>query len=241
MPQKERLDKILASQGVGSRKEVHKLIWAGRVSVNGKTAKLTDTKIDPEKDELRLDGEVISYKKYIYIMMNKPMGVISASGNSAERTVIDLLPPELQRRGLFPAGRLDKDTTGLLIITNDGEFGHRLTAPNKQVYKTYEATLDSPLTESGMEQLRQGVTIDGGEQCRPAEVKLLSEDGLLAEIRICEGKYHQIKRMTEAVGCRVVALRRRGIGGLFLGGSLSEGQCRELTEEEKQLLFVKEL
>lgn len=232
----ERLDKFVSSQSGLSRKLARERIWKGNVTVNGKTEKTTDRKIDPDKDEICLDGKPVSYIKFLYIMMNKPKGYVSATRDRDEKTVLDLLPEEYRRSGLFPAGRLDKDTEGLLIITDDGAFGHSMTAPGKEVYKTYIATLDAPADKSAAAAFREGITLDDGEKCRPAFLDILEECDV--RVRICEGKYHQVKRMCAAVGRHVEALRRISIGALDLDPSLAPGECRLLTEEEKAKLLV---
>lgn len=231
----ERLDKILASQGVGTRSEVRKLIWSGKVTVDGDICRTIDSKLDPSVHEIAVGGKPVCYRRHLYIMMNKPDGVVSASNDSHVKTVIDILPPDLRRKGLFPVGRLDKDTTGLLIITDDGAFAHSVTSPVKKVFKTYRVSLDGSLTEEDADLLRNGVTIDGNEQCLPAQVAVLDGENFIYEIKICEGKYHQIKRMAQAVGRKVTALQRTAVGRLSLDASLDCGQARELTEQEKLL------
>ena len=232
----ERLDKILASQGVGTRSEVRKMIWSGKVTVDGAVCLAADQKLEPSEHDIAVCGNLICYKKHLYIMMNKPDGVVSASNDSHVRTVIDILPSDLRRKGLFPVGRLDKDTTGLLIITDDGAFAHSVMSPGKKVFKTYRVSLDGALSESGIGLLRGGVMIDGNEKCLPAQVAVLDEGNFIYQIKICEGKYHQIKRMAQAVGRRVLSLERTAVGGLDLDGTLERGGARELTEREKLLL-----
>ena len=231
----DRLDKILASQGAGTRSEVRKMIWAGRVTVDGEICRIIDRRLEPSEHSIAVSGVELYYRKYLYIMMNKPEGAVSASNDSHVQTVIDLLPPSLRRKGLFPVGRLDKDTTGLLIITDDGAFAHSVTSPGKKVFKTYRATLDGALTEADMQILSDGAVIDGGEQCLPAQVAVLDEENHIYEINIREGKYHQIKRMAQSVGRRVVALERTAVGALTLDAELRRGEAREMTERERQL------
>ena len=234
----ERLDKILASQGAGTRSEVRKMIWAGRVTADGEICRSIDRRLEPSEHEIAVGGEVLCYRKYLYIMMNKPEGAISASNDSHVQTVIDLLPPSLQRKGLFPVGRLDKDTTGLLIITDDGAFAHSVTSPGKKVFKTYRATLDGALSEADIKYLSEGAVIDGGEQCLPAQVAVLDAESFIYEIKIREGKYHQIKRMAQSVGRRVMALERTAVGALTLDSALGRGEARELTERERALPLI---
>ena len=231
----ERLDKILASQGIGTRSEVRKMIWAGRVTVDGVPCKYIDRKLEPSEHDIAVSGVSVCYKKHLYIMMNKPKGVVSASNDSHVETVVDILPPDLRRKGLFPVGRLDKDTTGLLIITDDGAFAHAVTSPGKKVYKTYRVTLDAPLTGEDIRVLSDGAVIDGGEQCLPAQVAVLDGEHFIYQIRIREGKYHQIKRMAQSVGRSVAQLERTAVGSLLLDSTLARGQARELREEEKDL------
>lgn len=231
----ERLDKILSSQGVGTRSEARKMIWSGKVAVDGEICRSIDRRLEPSEHEIAVGGDVLCYKKYLYIMMNKPEGAISASNDSHVQTVIDLLPPSLRRKGLFPVGRLDKDTTGLLIITDDGAFAHSVTSPGKKVWKTYRVTLDGALREADVKALTEGAVIDGGEKCLPAQVAELDGEKFIYEIKIREGKYHQIKRMAQSVGRRVVALERTAVGALTLDSHLRRGEAREMTEQERSL------
>lgn len=228
----ERLDKILASQGLNSRKDVKGMIKNGRVAVNGKTVKDSSVKIS-ENDTVTLDGAVFVLKKHIYLMLNKPQGIVSASDSKSEKTVIDLVPEKFFRSGLFPAGRLDKDTVGFVLITDDGDFAHRILSPKNHVVKTYEARLERPLTDAQKELLQNGITLSDGTTCKESRVEIL-EDGNspLVEIQICEGKYHQIKRMFAAAGNKVIYLKRTKMGNLSLDKALPEGDCREITPEE---------
>ena len=228
----ERLDKIIASQGKYSRSEVKKLVKAGLVTINGEKVKNADIKADAEKDSITVDGESIFYKKHIYIMLNKPQGVVSATDDPVHKTVIDLVPPELFRQGLFPAGRLDGDTTGFVLITDDGDFAHRILSPKNHIMKTYHATLDHTLTEEDIRRFTEGIELRDGTLCLEAQVKMLTETPPVAEVKIHEGKYHQVKRMFAALGNKVVALKRVKMGGLDLDEALKEGECRELTAEE---------
>lgn len=229
---KERLDKIVASQCVVTRKEARKLIFTGAVSVNGTVEKHIDFKAETDSDEITVNGNPVSYKKYIYIMMNKPKGVISAANDPKIETVTDILPPELKRKKLFPVGRLDKDTEGLLIITDDGDFAHKVISPNKGIFKVYLAELDGEFTDEDVKKFEQGIEIDGGEICKPAKLKRYDDEIYNAEIHISEGKYHQVKRMAVAIGLRVLNLKRIRIGNLNLDPNISPGQAREMTREE---------
>ena len=233
---KERLDKFIASQTALSRKEVQRAVRDKRVTLNGSAVKSADMKIDPRTDSVVLDGAVITYKEHVYYMLNKPPGVVSATEDRTEKTVIDLLPPELRRAGLFPAGRLDKDTTGLLIITDDGDYAHRMLSPNKHVVKSYRATLDKEPREDIAAAFARGVTLADGTVCKSAEASLIG--GTDVFVRISEGKYHQVKRMFAALGYHVEALRRVRIGALGLDESLKEGDFIELSPEEAMAVFA---
>ena len=233
----ERLDKFLVSQNLGSRKEISKLVRGGAVAVNGVLAREASQKLEPGQDRVTVNGEEIAYRKFLYIMMNKPSGVLSATEDKHAPTVLDLLPPELRRRGLFPAGRLDKDTTGLLLVTDDGDLAHRMLAPKSHVYKLYEARTEKPVTEEDVRAFEAGVRF-GELQFAPARLRAgESEDRKTALVEIREGKYHQVKRMFEACGNRVVSLKRLKIGGLWLDPTLQEGDARLLTAEEIGLIF----
>ena len=225
----ERIDKILSSQNIASRSEVKDMIRKKRVSVNGKIVLKPDEKFEPETAEISVDGKVISFKKYVYIMMNKPSGVLSASNDRYAETVIDLLPKEMQRRGLFPAGRLDKDTEGFVLITDDGELAHKMLSPKNHVYKLYKAVVDKILTDEDVHAFEKGISL-GKDDFLPASMKILDEHTALVEI--CEGKFHQVKKMFNAVGANVIYLKRLRIGGVFLDENLSAGECRQLTENE---------
>ncbi len=230
----ERLDKIIASQGQYSRSEVKKIVKSGRVTVDGEVVKSSDMKLD-ESAEIAVDGKALNYKKHIYIMLNKPKGVISATDDKKQKTVIDLVPQELFRQGLFPAGRLDGDTTGFVLITDDGDFAHRILSPKNHIMKTYHATLRDELTDEDIMKFKEGLTLGDGTECMEAHVRRLENN--MAEIKICEGKYHQVKRMFACVGNKVLELRRVKMGELDLDESLPEGQCREITKDELERLL----
>lgn len=231
---KERLDKVLASQNIGSRKESGALIRRGVVTVNGQVVRQADSKVDPEQDVIAVEGQALHFQRYSYIMMNKPAGVLSAARDARQETVLDLLPPELKRRGLFPAGRLDRDTEGLLLITDDGDFAHRMLAPKSHVYKLYEAELDLPATQEDVKAFAAGIEL-GDRICLPAELRLL--DATRVQVQICEGKFHQVKRMFHAVGKTVIHLKRLRIGALELDPALAPGQARPLRPEERDKIF----
>ena len=236
----DRLDKTVAKQMNLSRSGARQLIRSGAVEVNGKKIFAADEQLDINSDELKISGKTVTVRRYLYIMLNKPSGVLSAAKDPDCPTVVDLLPPELSRRGLFPAGRLDKDTTGLLIITDDGDFAHRLISPSHHVYKTYEATLESDISEEQLDTLRQGAVLGDGTECLPARLRKISDEPPTVRVQIREGKYHQVKRMFAARGKHVVYLKRMAIGSLALDPELKPGEWRELTDDEVALLEIEQ-
>ena len=227
-----RLDKLLTELGKSSRSEGGKLIRSGKVTVNGEIIKKPDYKIDPENDEVSLFGEILTYKRYTYIMLNKPDGYVSATDDEKEKTVLDLLDPEDRRRGLFPCGRLDKNTLGLVILTNDGDGAHRVLSPKHHVEKIYKFISRDPVSENDIKSLEAGVDI-GGYLTKPCRVKMISE--CEGEITLIEGKYHQIKRMLEAVNNKIVYLERITFGNIQLDPSLGRGEWRYLTPDEEEI------
>jgi len=232
-----RIDKMLANLGYGSRKEVKQLLKSGAVKVDDVVVKDAKQHVDPVKQTVTLNGEVIDYREFIYLLMNKPQGVLSATEDSACETVIDLLELEDQVYEPFPVGRLDKDTEGLLLITNDGQLAHRLLSPKKHVPKTYFAVIDGEVTDADISAFSRGVTLDDGYETKPGELKIL-KSGIRSDIEltITEGKFHQVKRMFEAVGKRVVYLQRITMGPLALDETLELGEYRELTDDEVEIL-----
>lgn len=229
----ERIDKILASQGTLSRRDVKEMIKKGRVTLNGNVIKDSAVKIDINTDTIKVDGEIVVLKKHIYIMMNKPQGVVSASDSDTDKTVVDLVPDELFRKGLFPAGRLDKDTTGFVLITDDGDFAHKILSPKNHIFKTYIARLEHELSADDIKMLESGITLADGTTLKEAKVEIVEQgENPVVKIMICEGKYHQVKRMFAAAGNKVVALHRSKMGELELDGGLKPGECREFTAEE---------
>lgn len=234
----DRIDKILVSQGIGSRREVQKRIKSGEVTVNGEIIRKPEFKANAENDKIAVLGKVLNYSEHIYIMMNKPAGVVSASQDNHDKTVIDILPDEYKRKGLFPAGRLDKDTEGLLIITDDGAFAHRMLSPKKHVDKQYIAQLDGEITEKTIQNFKQGIIFADGTKCLPAKLEIYNNDKKTGLVRICEGKFHQVKKMFISCGLNVVHLQRISIGGLYLDGNLPIGGCKLLTNLDKKLIFV---
>lgn len=233
-----RIDKVLSNLGYGSRKDVKKLLKDGAVKVNQVVVKDAKQHIDPENDVVTLNGEEIQYREFIYLMMNKPPGVISATEDNRDETVIDLLEIEDQVFEPFPVGRLDKDTEGLLLITNDGQLSHKLLSPKKHVPKTYFAVIEGEVTEADIEAFRKGVTLDDGYETKPGELIIL-KTGLTSDIEltITEGKFHQVKRMFQAVDKRVIYLKRITMGPLPLDETLELGEYRELTDEELEMLM----
>ena len=234
----ERLDKVLSNLGYGTRKEIKQVVRKGLIEVNGEIVKDNGMQIDPEVDKVLVNGEEIFYRKYIYLMMNKPDGVISATFDNRDETVIDLLEIEHQVFEPFPVGRLDKDTVGLLLLTNDGELNHRLISPKWKVDKVYYAKIDKKVTEADIKKFKNGITLDDGYTCKEAKLEILesSDSGSEVMITIQEGKFHQVKRMFEAVDKSVVYLKRVEFGTLQLDEDLEECEYRELTEEEVAIL-----
>lgn len=234
----ERLDKVLANLGFGSRKDVKSLVKKGRVEIDGVLAKDSSMQVDPEKSEIKVNGEVVKYREFIYLLMNKPNGVVSATFDNYDETVIDLLEDEYKVFDPFPVGRLDKDTVGFLLITNDGELNHRLISPKWHVDKVYYAEIDRRVDKSDIEAFEKGVVLDDEYKCMPAKLEILSasEDGSEVKVTIQEGKFHQVKRMFNSVGKNVVYLKRISFGPLSLPDDLEEGECRELTQEEASIL-----
>ncbi len=228
-----RLDKFLADMGYGTRSEVKKEITKGNVKINGLSVRKPETKIDTEKDEVMYREQPAAYEKYEYYMLNKPAGVISATTDKKEKTVLDLIG-EKQRKDLFPVGRLDKDTEGLLLITNDGELAHRLLSPKKHVDKVYYVRVQGELAEEDIRRLAEGIDIGEEKLTLPARL-VIRKNGQFseAEITIQEGKFHQVKRMFHALGKEVVYLKRLSMGTLVLDGNLKPGEYRKLTKEER--------
>ncbi|MEC2345647.1 pseudouridine synthase [Paenibacillus barengoltzii] len=239
----QRLDKILGHLGYGTRSEIKKYVKQGRVTINGAVVKDSGMQCDPEVDVVELDGEQIFYREFVYLMLHKPPGVISATEDMREKTVIDLLPVDFQVFSPFPVGRLDKDTEGLLLLTNDGQLAHDLLSPRKHVPKTYEAVVLGHVGDPEAARFREGVELDDGYVTLPAELKVLEyrldTDGTpisRIQLTISEGKFHQVKRMFEAVGSRVTYLKRISMGPLVLDETLPLGAFRELTESELESL-----
>ncbi len=236
-----RLDKLLADTGQGTRSEVKQKLKQGRVKVNDEITKKPETKINPDTDIIIMDGKILSFEEFQYYMLNKPSGVVSATKDQREKTVVQLIAGE-KRRDLFPVGRLDKDTEGLLIITNDGALANNLLAPGKHVEKTYYAVVEGCVTEETVKQFTEGLDIGDEKSTLPAKLVVLERDNSESvteskvEITITEGRYHQVKRMFQAVGMRVKYLKRISMGQLKLDVSLGLGEYRRLTDEELGML-----
>jgi 16S rRNA pseudouridine516 synthase len=234
----ERLDKVLSNVGVGSRKEVKVMVKKGLVKVDSLAVKDSGMQIDPEKAVIEVDGKIIGYRKYTYLLMNKPAGVVSATFDNYDETVIDLLEEEHKIFEPFPVGRLDKDTVGLLLITNDGDMNHRLISPKWHVDKVYYAEIDKPVTEEDVQRFKEGVVLDDGYKCMSAKLEILAADGNGSQVNVTiqEGKFHQVKRMFKSVGKEVVYLKRISFGPIKLDEQLPEGEYRELSDLEIELL-----
>lgn len=231
-----RLDKYLADMGVGTRSEVKKYVKQGKVSVDGMVVKSADIKIDVETQKVMFQGAVIGYEEFEYYMLHKPAGVVSATTDTKDKTVIDLISDK-KRKDLFPVGRLDKDTEGLLLITNDGDMAHRLLAPKKHVDKVYYAKIDGKVTEEDVKAFADGISIGQGEVAKPAKLEILTADEISEiEVTIQEGKFHQVKRMFHTIGKEVLYLKRLSMGSLVLDDSLPLGAYRKLTREEVEKL-----
>lgn len=227
----QRLDKFLSNQLGITRSEAKELIKKRVVTVNGTVGKLFDMKIAPEKDIICSEGKEITYRKHIYIMMNKPQGVVCSTKDGESKTVLELLPDNICRDGLFPAGRLDKDTEGFVFITDDGQLAHDILSPKHHVEKTYFAKLENIADENDIAAFEKGLEIDGGDVCMPAKLEIL-QDPHEVLITIKEGMYHQIKRMAEARGNKVLYLKRISIGGVKLDEKLALGEWREMLHKE---------
>ena len=236
--EKQRLDKIIASTGRFSRREVKLLVRQGRVLVDGVPARSAEDRMAPETAEITVDGERLAWRRYTWLMMNKPAGVLSATEDGRGKTVLDLLPEELRRRELFPVGRLDKDTEGLLLLTNEGGLAHDLLSPKKHVDKVYYARTAGELEEADCRAFAAGMVLGDGLECLPAGLEILSAgtEGSEALVTLREGKFHQVKRMLAARGKPVLYLKRLRMGNLTLDPALEPGEYRFLTEEEVAIL-----
>ena len=233
----KRLDKVLSDAGVAGRKEIKEMIRAGRVSVNDAVIKKADYKVDELNDKIFVDGESVDTEQFVYYMLHKPDGVVTATEDREQTTVLDLFPVELQRRGLFPVGRLDKDTTGLLILTNDGEYAHQVIAPRSHVDKRYMAKTDGITDDTDVKAFADGIVLRDGTQCLPAKLEVTGTN--ICYVTLFEGKYHQVKRMLASRGKPVLQLHRCSIGRLSLDEQLKAGEFRRMTAEEVEMSLVK--
>lgn len=255
MRKTQRLDKVLSNFGFGTRSELRKVIRDGLVKVDGAVVNDASMHVDPEAGRIEVEGKLLNYRQFVYVMMNKPAGVISATYDPKLKTAVELLPQELACFDLFPAGRLDIDTEGMLLLTNDGQLAHNLLSPVKHVDKRYYALIDGVVTQDDVESFKQGVILDDGYKTMPAELEIIGTaksppygrsneqnigiertDRSEIEVVLHEGKFHQVKRMFEAVGKKVIYLKRIRMGGLKLDESLKPGECRELSPDEVNLL-----
>ncbi len=225
-----RLDRLLSELGAASRSELRQIIRRGRVSVDGVVVTEPERRVDPEGSEIRLDGELLTYRRFRYFMMDKPAGVLSVTEDRKQKTVLDLLPPELKRLDLFPVGRLDKDTSGLLILTNDGDFAHRVISPKSGVEKRYRAEVEGVPDEADVKAFAEGLTLGDGTKCLPARLEITGAN--TCYVTVMEGKYHQVKRMLASRGKPVVSLRRLSVGALELDEALGPGGFRELEKND---------
>lgn len=232
-----RLDKFLSVTGCCTRSEAKKQIRAGAVTVNGTAARSADTSIDPEGDKICFCGQTVTYRAYTYIMLNKPEGYVSATEDGREKTVLDLIPSDVRAaaKGLFPCGRLDKNTLGLMLLTDNGDLGHRLLAPKSHVAKTYKFRSKFPVSQTDATRFENGLVLEDGYETKPARIRL-EGDGDEGYITLVEGKYHQIKRMLEALDNKIIYLERVSFGPLTLDGALGRGEWRYLTDAEIEAL-----
>jgi 16S rRNA pseudouridine516 synthase len=239
MRKTQRLDKVLSNFGFGTRSELRKIIKDGLVKVDGAVVNDASMHVDPEASRIEVEGKLLNYRQFVYVMMNKPAGVISVTYDPKLKTAVELLPPELACFDLFPAGRLDIDTEGMLLLTNDGQLAHNLLSPVKHVDKRYYALIDGVVTLDDIERFKQGVILDDGYRTMPAELEIIKTDAVYRseiELVLHEGKFHQVKRMFEASGKKVIYLKRIQMGGLRLDESLKPGECRELSPAEVDML-----
>ena len=235
MDLKERLDKILTGSGVASRSEAKKLIRDGRVTVDGKPVQSPEEKIDRENSEVRFDGELIDISRFRYFIMNKPSGILSVTEDRKQQTVLDLLSVRDRNLGLFPVGRLDKDTEGLLLLTNDGDFSHKIISPSSAISKVYYAEVDGIPNDDDVKAFSEGLMLGDGTRCLPARLEL--KEGCRCLVTVFEGKYHQVKRMLASRGKPVRVLKRLSVGGLILPEDLKSGEYRELDNSELCKIF----
>ena len=236
-----RIDKLLSNLGIGTRSEIKKMIKQKQIKINGELVKNGKNQLDPDAAQVTINDQSVAIQLTKYLMLNKPQNVITATEDASQQTVLDLIAKNDRVKGLAPVGRLDKDTTGLLLVTNDGQLAHRLLAPHKHVAKTYQATIDGLVTSETVDKFKNGIKLKDGTLCKSADLKIIStsedEKQSQIEITITEGKYHQIKRMFAACGMHVAALNRIAMGPLKFDSSLKPGQYRPLSENEIQALL----
>lgn len=230
-----RLDKFLVTTGCCTRSVAKKQVRAGAVTVNGRVPSSSDVAVDPETDRITYCGKTVEYRKYTYVMLNKPEGVVSATNDGRDKTVLDLLPPDVRTRGMFPCGRLDKNTLGLVLLTDNGELAHRLLAPKSHVTKIYKFKSKFPVSSEDATRFENGLILEDGYETKPAKIEL-EGDGDCGYITLVEGKYHQIKRMLEAIDNKITYLERISFGPLLLDEELDRGEWRYLTDEEIKAL-----
>lgn len=230
-----RLDRLITAAAGLSRSQAGKAIRAGRVSVNGVTAEKPEQRVLEDTDSVLLDGKALCFQARHYYLLDKPTGVITAARDPKQKTVLDLFPPEVRKQGVFPVGRLDKDTSGLLLLTDDGDFAHRVISPKSGVLKVYEALVEGQLTQEDVKVFADGICLKDGTQCLPAKLEPLASDRCLVTVQ--EGKYHQVRRMLAAVGKPVLMLRRLSVGALSLEKGSVQGTWRQLSEEEAAHVF----
>lgn len=233
----KRIDKIISEQTHYTRSEIKKLISQKKVYANDELVKKPENKYDENNVSIKINGQEIEIRQFVYLLLNKPKGYISATEDATAKTVLELVPEKYKNRNLFPAGRLDKDTTGLMLITDDGEFAHNILSPRKHVKKTYEVTIDIPVTEEIVEGFKNGVQLNDGE-CKTAILEITGE--YTAKVTLIEGRYHQIKRMFGCYGGKVTELNRIGMGKLELPNDIEYGKIREATEEELKKIQERE-
>ncbi|MBP7187421.1 MAG: 16S rRNA pseudouridine(516) synthase [Ruminococcus sp.] len=234
-----RLDKFISERTEYTRSQIKSLCAKGSVTVNGSPVKKSDTKIDADVDRVNVCGNAISSEKFRYILLNKPKGYVSSTDDKDGETVIKLVPPEMRSKGLFPAGRLDKDSTGALLITDDGALAHRICSPNNHISKIYAAELSRPFEQEYVEKFAKGIVLANGEACSPCKVRMSEISDKLAFVELHEGMYHQVKRMFAAVGNHVENLKRISIGGLVLPENLPIGKCMYLLPKDIERMFTK--
>ena len=236
-----RIDKCLADCGLGTRSEVKSLLKAKRITVNGSVVTNGKVQVNPNEDEIQFDGNKIVYEEFVYVMMNKPKGVVSATEDNLHKTVLDLVDPIYAKKGVFPVGRLDIDTHGLLLLTNDGELAHQLLSPKKHVTKIYRARVEGVMTAEDAIAFEKGIVLSDGTKCLPAklEVLLVEKEESIVHIHLNEGKFHQVKKMVQACGKKVVDLQRLTMGPLHLDKTLALGESRPLTQQERASLGIR--